>query len=114
VPALTSACLANPAFCGPVLAGAGGYALGTLIYPIIERPLSSAIDYCMNSEARDCAKEWREARSECAELIHEQQGQDAGRRKKRPIKGVTGGYYDVEQCARGLVSEACGGNRVER
>jgi RHS repeat-associated protein len=113
-PAFTSACLANPALCGPVLAGAGGYAVGTLIYPLIARPLSRAIDYCMNSEPRDCSKEWREARATCVELIEEQYAQDAGRRKKRPIKGVTGGYTDLEQCARGLVSEACGGNRVER
>ena len=69
---------------------------------------------CSSSEEHDCVKEWREARAECVEWIREQQEQDAGRRKRRSIKGITGGYTDVESCARGLVSEACGGNRVER
>ena len=49
MPALTSACLANAALCGPALAGAGGYAVGTLIYPIIEGPIADAIDSCVTS-----------------------------------------------------------------
>jgi RHS repeat-associated protein len=59
IPAFTSACLANPALCGPVLAGAGGYAVGTLIYPIIERPLSRAIDYCFSDSTSngECKKQ---------------------------------------------------------
>ncbi|MDQ3160790.1 MAG: RHS repeat-associated core domain-containing protein, partial [Pseudomonadota bacterium] len=67
-------------------------------------------------ECRDgddgCEKEWREARRLCQQLIYEQMLQAAGRRKKRSVTGVTGGYTDVEECARGLVSERCGGNRV--
>jgi RHS repeat-associated protein len=49
MPALTAACLANPATCGPVLAGAGGYAVGTLIYPIVEKPIADALDWCGNT-----------------------------------------------------------------
>ena len=62
----------------------------------------------------DCEREWREARRICRELIYEQMQQRAGRRKKRSVTGVTGGYTDVEECARGLVSERCGGNKVGR
>ena len=62
----------------------------------------------------DCDREWREARRVCRDLIYEQMQQAAGRRKKRSVTGVTGGYTDVEECARGLVSVRCGGNKVTR
>ncbi len=61
----------------------------------------------------DCDREWREARRSCRQFIYEQMEQAAGRRKKRSVKGVTGGYTDVEECARGLVSERCGGNKKD-
>ncbi|MDW7708807.1 hypothetical protein SCY21_22695, partial [Xanthomonas euvesicatoria] len=50
----------------------------------------------------------------CRQLIFEQLQQAAGRRKKRSVTGVTGGFTDIEQCARGLVSQQCGGNKVQR
>ncbi len=62
----------------------------------------------------DCDREWREAMAECTELIREQREQDAGRKRPRHIRGVTGGYYNVMQCAKGLVSERCGGNKIDR
>ena len=65
-------------------------------------------------DKHDCDKEWQEARRVCRDLIYEQMLQQAGRRKKRSVAGVTGGYTDVEECARGLVSERCGGNKVVR
>jgi RHS repeat-associated protein len=68
---------------------------------------------CPDNNSR-CDQEWREARQTCRNLIYEQLQQRAGRRKKRSVTGVTGGYTDVEECARGLVSEECGGNRVDR
>jgi len=81
----------------------------------VANTLSNGIDtikeWCSDDEA-DCDKEWREARRECRQLIFEQLEQRAGRRKKRSVTGVTGGYTDVEECARGLVSERCGGNKV--
>lgn len=33
--------------------------------------------------------------------------------RRQPARGLTGGYNEVEECAKGLVSEACGGNPVE-
>lgn len=60
----------------------------------------------------DCEKEWATARLRCRVLIYDQMQQRAGRRKKQSVTGVTGGYSDIEECARGLVSEVCGGNKV--
>lgn len=48
----------------------------------------------------DCEKQWAEARLVCRSLIYEQMQQRAGRRKKRSVTGVTGGYTDVEERAR--------------
>lgn len=61
-----------------------------------------------------CEDEWKEARRTCFDLIREQMLQDGGRKKKRKVTGVTGGYTNVEECAAGLVSELCGGNGVDR
>lgn len=49
-----------------------------------------------------CEEEWKEARRMCT-------GELA---KENPARGVTGGYTNVEDCARGLVSQLCGGNPV--
>jgi len=51
IPSLTTACLTNPAACGVGLAGAGGYAAGTLLYSHIEEPLSKVVDWCMSNSA---------------------------------------------------------------
>lgn len=105
---------------GPIAIGsaslAGGVWIGSHLYPLIEPILSGAIDkVCSNNPtAAECDEEWRKARQTCRGLIYEQMEQRSGRRKKRSVTGVTGGFTDVEECARGLVSEACGGNKVER
>jgi hypothetical protein len=52
----------------------------------------------------DCEEEWKEAREMCREMLS----------RPHPPRGMTGGYKDIENCARGLVSEACGGNPVDR
>jgi RHS repeat-associated protein len=44
----------------------------------------------------NCEEEWRKARQRCRQLIYEELEQNAGRRKKRSVRGVTGGYSDVE------------------
>ena len=59
----------------------------------------------------DCEKQWIEARTICRSLIYEQIQQRAGRKKRRSVDGVTGRYTDIEECARGLFSEECGGNK---
>ena len=52
----------------------------------------------------DCDKEWADARDMCRDELS----------KPNPNQGMTGGYRDIENCARGLVSERCGGNPVAR
>jgi len=49
-----------------------------------------------------CDEEWAEARETCAREL----------KKPNPNRRLTGGYRDIEQCARGLVSERCGGNPI--
>src|SRR5262249_16514270 len=51
----------------------------------------------------DGDKEREEARELCKEELL----------KPNPSRGITGGYRDVENCARGHVSERCGGNKVD-
>ena len=51
----------------------------------------------------DCAAEWKEAYRQCSEELA----------KRDPCKGITGGYTNLHDCARGLVSERCGGNPVQ-
>jgi hypothetical protein len=49
-----------------------------------------------------CKKEWMSARDYCNELLN----------SPNPPRALTGGYANVEDCARGFVSAACGGNSV--
>jgi len=51
----------------------------------------------------DCDKEWEEARALCREEFA----------KPYPSRNITGGYRDVESCARGHVSQRCGGNSFD-
>lgn len=53
---------------------------------------------------RDCSEEWEYARQTCKDELA----------KPNPNPKITGGYTNPEACARGLVSEDCGGNKVER
>ena len=50
----------------------------------------------------NCDEQWRRAFEICESSI--------GRRDRR---GITGGYTDLLECARGLVSQRCGGNKFE-
>lgn len=50
----------------------------------------------------DCDREWAIAKLICEELLSSQS----------PPTGITGRCTSVYDCARGLVSERCGGNVV--
>jgi RHS repeat-associated protein len=52
----------------------------------------------------DCKKEWEEATDLCRSELE----------KPNPNMSVTGGYYDIQNCAKGHVSQRCGGNIVEQ
>ena len=51
----------------------------------------------------DCDEEWREAYRICAELM----------RRGGGSREMTGGYTNPYDCAKGFVSEKCGGNSVD-
>ena len=54
--------------------------------------------------APGCKEEWDEARKLCAGWLA----------SPNPPRGASGGYKNIEDCARGLVSERCGGNPYAR
>ena len=54
-------------------------------------------------EELDCDEAWREARADCAEELA----------KPFPNRTRTGGYTNIEDCARGLVPQPCLGNPVD-
>ena len=88
----------------------GGMTHPPLPYPlIIEWPVGTLVAVCVVAAVAvaiatspDCDQEWRDARTKCAELLSQ----------PNPPRGVTGGYKNIEDCAKGLVSEACGGNPI--
>ena len=87
---------------------------GSTIYEVMSVAKPLILAACSAEDDTDrCEEEWARARSLCRQLIYEQMQQAAGRRKKRSVTGVTGGYTDVERCAMGLVSQACGGNKIK-
>lgn len=59
----------------------------------------------MNSSilSEECQKEWDAAEKKCRELLA----------MPNPPRRLTGGYKDVPNCARGLVSQDCKGNEVD-
>jgi RHS repeat-associated protein len=109
IPSLAALCAANPLAC----AGAGGYAAGTLIYPLIERPLGWAIDYCMNSEGtqEDCPGQWRRAQNVCYEWMQELGDPSISKMRRKQLMDLTGG--SMASCKPGQVSQTCGGSRVD-
>jgi RHS repeat-associated protein len=51
----------------------------------------------------DCQREWDDAYDLCEEELS----------KPNPNRSITGGHMTLEGCAKGLVSERCGGNRID-
>jgi RHS repeat-associated protein len=56
-----------------------------------------------SSDEDDCDNEWSEAYEQCAQQIT---------KTSRNNRGITGGYRNLQDCARGLVSQRCGGNPI--
>jgi RHS repeat-associated protein len=83
-------------------AAAAGYGAGTLAYPLIEPLLSPVIDAVCREDAA-CDREWEDAYRQCSKFLA----------SPSPPRGVTGGYSSLYDCARGLVSQACGGNAID-
>lgn len=59
-------------------------------------------------DAEECRKEWEEAFKECSKHYRNDRRNITG-----PFRTKTGAPWTPEDCARGLVSERCGGNPVD-
>jgi hypothetical protein len=81
----------------PIVISASGV---TIIVGVGVLVLVAAAAATMSAE---CAQEWKNAKDKCAELLE----------TNNPPYGVTGGYINTKDCARGLVRVGCGGNRVD-
>lgn len=56
-----------------------------------------------NAQSPQCRQEWEDAYRKCSELLS----------KPNPPRRLTGGYRDIRSCAKGFVSEKCGGNPID-
>ncbi len=80
-------------------------AIGPLEAPMADRPKSrSAAQQIALVLPDGCEQEWARAREICSALLM----------VPNPPRGLSGGYSDIDNCARGFVSERCGGNPVRR
>jgi len=79
--------------------------LAPLALPAICVAAAVSLEGDTTSEKDDeCEQEWNNAYAKCKELIKPNQSKSS--------KGVTGGYKNLNDCARGLVTEECGGNAI--
>jgi hypothetical protein len=84
---------------GIAIGGAIGGPAGAIGGAIIVGGYLAYQYYC----PQDCDEQWRRAREMCRTELD----------KEHPDPDFTGGFMDVESCARGVVSEECGGNKVD-
>jgi RHS repeat-associated protein len=88
-----------------LIAGGEGGEGGSILGPI-GAAVGAAIGLCLAASASDddgCKAEWRAAYERCANLI------------TNPTKNsskLAGGHQDLPNCAKGFVSQRCGGNLV--
>jgi RHS repeat-associated protein len=96
---------------GPVISGGVGVILEILLTPseiapdppIPSPPPPPAQCKSGPPTQEECDEEWNQAYQICRDLLS----------KPNPPGGLTGGYKNLEDCARGFVSEDCGGNPVD-
>ena len=60
------------------------------------------IEFRDSADETDCDQEWEDAYEICGKELS----------KPNPCKGITGGYSNIHDCARGHVSQRCGGDKV--
>jgi RHS repeat-associated protein len=96
-------------FGGPISCAAGVALTGATIWAMsplgqkASRNAGKALARGLCPEPDECEREWEDAREMCRREFS----------KPNPSRAITGGYRDVESCARGHVSERCGGNPVD-
>jgi RHS repeat-associated protein len=67
---------------------------------------------CKKDDDDGCEKEWEEARAICRDLIADISPRRLRASRRRLRGSWRGRPYNVEECARGFVSERCGGNPI--
>jgi hypothetical protein len=101
--------LAAPGWAAPVAGGiavaavgAGSWWVGSRFY---ERHGTGLLDLLCRDDGSECAKEWEEAYRICRKLINDRTDRENWRKVgKRPPT--------IASCAKGWVSERCGGNSL--
>jgi uncharacterized protein RhaS with RHS repeats len=88
------------------LAGLGlGVALGAMIvHSSAWDDVKDVVTEKCGTEQQRCAREWEDAFRTCRELLS-----TPGPSRRR----LTGGYTNLYDCARGFVTEECGGNPID-
>lgn len=81
----------------PIVVSASGV---TIVVAVVVVVAVAAVVATMSAE---CLQEWKDARKECLKQLE----------SNDPDYGVTGGYVNTKDCARGLVAQRCGGNRYD-
>lgn len=85
----------------PVIIGASGTTIVVTVAVIVVVVAVVAMADATMSE--ECEEEWRREKRKCAEFLD----------WNDPPRGVTGGYVDTRECAKGNVREVCGGNLID-
>lgn len=80
----------------PVIIGASGTTIVVTVAVIV---VVAAVALASMELSEECIEEWKDARRQCREWLS----------TPNPPPGVTGGYKNVEDCAKGLVTVPCGG-----
>jgi len=85
----------------PIIGGIIGAIIGSIIGNEVTRGNIDAWDL---PDTPECHQEWKEAKEICKKELDK----PCRNRNRR----ITGGHENIDDCARGLVSEECGGNPV--
>lgn len=93
----TAALLPQAIRLAPIVIAAPG---GITIVVVVAIVVVAAAVATMSAE---CQQEWDDAKKECLRQLE----------SNDPDYGVTGGYTNLKDCARGLVGQRCGGNRYD-
>jgi hypothetical protein len=84
-----------------VAIGAVAVGIGAAAYHALKAPASTE---------EDCDEEWETAREICRDLMSNPL-KPGGRGNNTRLRGKR--YYSLDECARGYVTEECGGNPID-
>jgi RHS repeat-associated protein len=114
--AAVALCFTTPA--GMLVCGAAACALTPGCAQAVTSAASTVVqtvkDLCTSDDPspQDCQDEWRRAENVCFEWMQELEDPKISARRRRQLLDLTGGSMSV--CKMGQVSQACGGNKVDK